>query len=169
MEQVTGFVVLCVLTVLTACVATLPGGARAGSDRQVWGNGGSDPVARLQTSTTPPPPVVRVDQPLQPLGPPTSRVRSPVLDQALSANSNAAIIMFLLRNPGDPFTDQAVISLNARRTPDSAQALQAAAGGDAALVGAFDAARLANTDAAWVDFLARHGGSPLAAMVPLFR
>lgn len=44
-------------------------------------------------------PLVPVDQ----QGPPGSRVRSPVLDQALAANSNAALIMFLLKYPDDPF------------------------------------------------------------------
>jgi hypothetical protein len=159
MEHVAGLLVLCTLTVLTACVAALPGGAHAGA--QIFNTVPSHP--------TPPRPVVTVDQPLQPEGPTVSRERSPVLDTALSANSNAAIIMFLLKHPGDRFSEMARINLKARRLPDSPQALQAAAGGDADLVAAFDAARLANTDATWSDFLARYGETPLAAEVPNFR
>ncbi len=98
-----------------------------------------------------------------------SRDRSPVLDRALGANSNAAIIMFLLKRPGDPFAEMARIHLNARQSPDTPQALQSAAGGDADLVAAFDAARLAQSDAAWAAFLARYGDTPLAAEVPRFR
>jgi hypothetical protein len=159
MEHVAGLLVLCMLTVLTACAAALPDGALAGA--QIVKTMPTDPGPRKS--------VVAVDQPLQPLEPPISRERSLVLDTAFSANSNAAIIVFLLKHPGDRFSEMARISLRARRTPDSAQALHAAAGDDADLVAAFDAARLANSDAAWSDFLSRYGDTPLAAEVPKFR
>lgn len=107
--------------------------------------------------------------PVDQSGPPVSRVRSPVLDQALSANSSAALIMFLLQNPDDPFAEQARTYLRARPTPDTAAALQKAAGSQAPVVAAFDAARLSGTDAAWAAFLSRYPGHPLAAQVPLFR
>lgn len=113
-------------------------------------------------------PLVPIDQPSPP-GPPGSRERSPVLDQALSAHSSAALIMFLLRHPGDPFAEQARTYLKARRVPDDPEALRAAAGSESGVVAAFDTARLAGTDAAWAEFLARHGDHPLAAEVPRFR
>jgi hypothetical protein len=159
MEHVAGVALLCMLTVLTACAAALPYGAQAGA--QVSNTEPSGPAPTRH--------VVAVDQPLAPEGPVVSRERSPVLDTALFANSNAAIIVFLLKNPGDRFSEMARINLRARSIPDSAEALQAAAGGDADLVAAFDAARLTNSDAAWSDFLTRYGDTPLAAEVPKFR
>ena len=163
MEHVTGLLALCAVTVLTACMASLPETARSGP--ATVRTMGSDQPPVDPTSR----PIVRIDQPIQRLGPAVSLNRSPVLDAALSMQSNAAIIMFLLQHPGDPFAEMARDHLNARQTPDSAEALQAAAGANAALVGAFDAARLEKSDAAWAAFLARYGDSPLAAEVPYFR
>ena len=158
MEQVAGLMVLVTLTALTACVATVPYGATAG------------PQTTGRFATVPDPtPIVAVDQPIQRPGPPISRERSLVLDTAFQANSNAAIIMFLLNNPGDRFAPMARTNLNARQTPDTPQALQAAAGANADMVAAFDAARLSRSDAAWNAFLARYGDSPLAAEVANFR
>lgn len=163
MEHVTGFLALCIVSVLTACMATLPDSARSGP--ATVRTMGSDQPPVDPTSR----PIVSIDQPIQRVGPAVSRDRSPVLDDALSKQSNAAIIMFLLQHPGDGFADMARTHLQARRTPDSPEAVQAAAGADAALVAAFDAARLGGSDAAWADFLARYGDSPLAAEVPYFR
>lgn len=104
-----------------------------------------------------------------PPGPPGSRVRNPVLDQALAANSSAALIMFLWRHPEDAFAEDARSYLRNRPRPDSTAALRAAAGADAPAVAAFDAARLAGTPEAWQQLLARFGDTPLARQVPYFR
>ncbi len=163
MEHVTGFLALGIISVLTACMATLPDSARSGPSTVRTMGSDQPPVAPT------PRPIVSIDQPIQRMEPPISLERSPVLDAALSKQSNAAIIMFLLQHPGDRFTEMARDHLNARRTPDSPAAQQAAAGPDTALVAAFDAARLEKSDAAWAEFLARYGDSPLAAEVPFFR
>lgn len=102
-------------------------------------------------------------------GPPISRERSPVLDQALAANSSAALIMFLIEHPGDPFVEQARSYLRARPLPDTDVALRAAAGAQAPVVAAFDAARRMGTDMAWTDFLAKYGTHQLAVEVSHFR
>lgn len=102
-------------------------------------------------------------------GPPISRERSPVLDQALAANSSAALIMFLIEHPGDPFVEQARSYLRARSLPDTDVALRSAAGAQAPVVAAFDAARRLSTDFAWTDFLAKYGTHRLAVEVSHFR
>lgn len=102
-------------------------------------------------------------------GPPISRERSPVLDEALAANSSAALIMFLIEHPGDPFVEQARAYLRLRPLPDTDDDLRAAAGAQAPVVAAFDAARRVGTDNAWTDFLARYGEHELAGEVPHFR
>lgn len=89
-------------------------------------------------------------------------------DQAVAAGTSAGLIMFLARNPDTAQAPEARRLLDLRRIPDSPAVIAAAAGGDAGVVAAFDAARLAGTRAAWDMFLARHGGHPLAAQVAFF-
>ena len=88
--------------------------------------------------------------------------------QAVAAGNSAALIMFLARNPDAPQAGEVRQLLAARRTPDSLAVSEAMAGGDAEVVRAFDAARLAGTRASWDAFLKRHGGHPLSAQVPFF-
>ncbi len=145
---------LAIVTALAACTDANPQWALPTSAL-------SKPIAPQERAM----PVHRVDQ----TSPPGSRVRSPALDQALSANSNAALIMFLLKRPGDPFLKDARTHLKARLIPDNPAALHAAAGAQADVVAAFDAARLTGTDAAWTGFLARYKASPLADEVANFR
>ena len=82
--------------------------------------------------------------------------------QAVSAGTNAALILFLAREPQNPWIEEARRFLALRRAPDPPTAA-AIAGPDAEVVEAFDEARLANEPAAWDAFLSRHGTHPLAA------
>lgn len=107
--------------------------------------------------------------PIDQKGPPGQRVRSPVLDQALAANSSAALIMFLWHHPDDAFAEDARSYLRNRPDPDPPAAIRAAAGAEAPAVAAFDAARRAGSAAAWQAFLAQYGATPLARQVPFFR
>ena len=104
-----------------------------------------------------------------PTGAPISRERSVALDQVLAANSSAALIMFLIKNPDDPFAEQARVYLRARLAADSEAKLRAAAGSQTPVVAAFDTARLQGTKGAWDAFLARYGDHPLSAEVDHFR
>ena len=90
-------------------------------------------------------------------------------DQAVAADSSAALIMFLARNPDTVQAPEARQLLAARKTPDSRMVTQSVAGGDADVVGAFDAARLAGTAEGWDAFMALHGGHPLSAQVQYFK
>jgi hypothetical protein len=89
-------------------------------------------------------------------------------EQAVAAGTSAGLIMFLARNPDSPRAPEIRRLLGLRGSPDSAAATAAAAGADADVVAAFDAARLAGTRAAWDAFLARHGSHPLAAQAVFF-
>jgi len=88
--------------------------------------------------------------------------------QALAQDSNAALIMYLARNPDTPQAADARLRLAIRRNPDAHGAAQAVAGMDAGLVSEFDAARLAY-DAGAGDagplhaFMAQYHSHPLAA------
>ena len=82
---------------------------------------------------------------------------------ALSAGDNASLILFLARHPGDPAAPQVRAALAGRRTPVSPASAAAVAGGEGAVIAAFDAARLSGTDRAWTDFLTRYSTHPLAA------
>lgn len=119
MEQPAGLAALCLLILLTGCAATVSVGVPTGAAKPIT----------LPPHPAPTRPPVAVDQPLRPAGPVVSRQRRPLLEEALSANSNAAIIMVVLRNPGDGFADMARIHRNVRRSPDSAPALHATVGG----------------------------------------
>lgn len=84
-------------------------------------------------------------------------------DQAVAAGSSAALILFLAREPDSPYRDEAFALLEARRQPDPPGTAAALAPADAAVIEAFDAARLAGSRTAWEAFLAAHGTHPLAA------
>jgi hypothetical protein len=84
-------------------------------------------------------------------------------EQAVAADSNAGLIMFLARNPDSPHADAVRHRLAARRTPDPPAVIRALAGADADVVAEFDAARLAGDPAALRAFIARHGSHPLGA------
>jgi hypothetical protein len=85
------------------------------------------------------------------------------LAQAVAADTNAALILYLARYPGEPWTQEARRLLALRRLPDPEGVAEATAGPDARIVRQFDAARLSGSQAAWEAFLARHGTHPLAA------
>ena len=55
------------------------------------------------------------ETPRPPPDDPAQRVRSPDLDRALAANSDAAILAFLHSDPDGPFADDARRALAARR------------------------------------------------------
>ena len=80
------------------------------------------------------------------------------LDQAVRTNTNAALILFLMRNPDGPEAAEARSLLDQRRTPDPAGA---ARGPDADIITAFDTARLQGDDAALQAFIQRYGATPL--------
>lgn len=84
------------------------------------------------------------------------------------AGSNAALILFLIQHRDDPALASVRDVLAHRSQPDSPAVLSATAGPDAAVVGAFDTARLAGTAAARQDFLARYPDHVLASEVPFF-
>lgn len=90
-------------------------------------------------------------------------------EQAVAAGNSAALIMFLARNPDTRQAPEVRQLLAARQTPDSLAVTEAVAGGDAEVVSAFDAARLAGTREGWDAFLQRHGGHALSAQVQYFR
>ena len=87
-------------------------------------------------------------------------------EQAVAADSNAALLMFLSRNPNSPRADDARARLAERRTPDTPQQ-RAIAGSEAGLIAEFDAARLSGSAADREAFLARHGNHPLARQAGL--
>jgi|GEM_PF-6431290 len=106
----------------------------------------------------------------EPLPPPASR-GAPEAEEAaaaLAAGSSAALILFLARHPDAPAAPKVRAALSARRAPD-APAATAVAGGESAVVSAFDAARLAGTADAWSDFIARYPTHPLAAEAARWR
>jgi hypothetical protein len=78
------------------------------------------------------------------------------LAQAVAAGSNAALINFIARHPDAPLTDQARARLAGRPPGDGWT------GPDAAIYGAFDAARVAGPDAL-ARFARRYPSHPLAA------
>lgn len=82
---------------------------------------------------------------------------------ALAAGDSASLILFLARHPDDPAAPRVRAALAGRRTPVTAAAATAVAGGEGAVIAAFDAARLSGTDRAWADFTARFPTHPLAA------
>lgn len=83
-------------------------------------------------------------------------------EQAVSAGTNSALILFLARETQNPWIEEARRLLALRRTPDAAGAA-AIAGPDAEVIRTFDAARLSGGPAAWDAFLSQHGTHPLAA------
>jgi hypothetical protein len=89
-------------------------------------------------------------------------------EQAIAAGNSAALIMFLARNPDTQQAPEVRQILSARDTPDSLAVTEAVAGGDAVVVSAFDAARLAGTRDGWDNFMRRHGGHALSAQVQFF-
>lgn len=103
-----------------------------------------------------------------PLAPPGQRARSAAFDQALIADSNAALIMFLIHHREDPALASVREVLAHRSQPDSAAVLASTAGPEAAVVGAFDAARLAGTASARQAFLARYPDHVLVGEVAFF-
>ena len=84
-------------------------------------------------------------------------------DQAVAAGSNAALIMFLARNPASSHAAAARAQLALRRTADASAVTGAVAGTDVSIVAAFDAARLSGDPAALIAFVAQYGNHPLAA------
>lgn len=108
------------------------------------------------------------DAPLRSEEIPEPRLQGPasdrlIFDQAVAQDSNAALILFLARNPASPQAPEARRLLAQRRSPDAPGTALAVAGSDADVVAAFDAARLSGDPAAWTAFLSRHGSHPLAA------
>jgi hypothetical protein len=80
------------------------------------------------------------------------------LNEARAANTNAALIVFLMRNPTGPRADEARRLLDARRIPDPPGT---ASGPDAGVIAAFDAARLQGSAAGLQAFITRYGPNPL--------
>lgn len=83
-------------------------------------------------------------------------------DRAVEDDSNAALEMFLARNPESPYADQARQLLSSRRSADSPATIRRVAGADADVVAAFDRARLSGDPGQMQAFIARHGSHPLA-------
>jgi hypothetical protein len=79
------------------------------------------------------------------------------LAQALAEDSNAALVNFIARHPDEIMSDEARARLAARPSQPSGWS-----GPDAAIYGAFDAARLAGLEAL-AGFAQRNSGHPLAA------
>lgn len=84
------------------------------------------------------------------------------LAQAVAADSNAALILFLARFAGEPEANEARHLLALRRAPDPQGSAEATAGPDAEVVRQFDVARLSGERTDWEAFLAQHGNHPLA-------
>ena len=105
-----------------------------------------------------------------PLAPPGQRARSAAFDQALIADSNAALIMFLIHHREDPALASVREVLAHRSQADSPAVLASTAGPEAEVVGAFDAARLTGTGtvAARQAFLARYPDHVLVGEVAFF-
>lgn len=100
-----------------------------------------------------------------PLPPPRSTPGDPnqlAFDQARQADSNAALIQFLARNPDAAQADAARALLAARHQSDAGGIAESVAGVDADIVRAFDTARLSGV-AALRAFAGQHRGHPLAA------
>lgn len=142
----------------TAIAACVPASDGVASPRPATGSEQTDPM------TSPPNP----DLSSTGRAPPGSRPRSAAFDQALMARSNAALILFLIHHRDDPALASVREVLAHRSRPDSPAVLAGTARAEAAVIGAFDAARLAGTAAAWQDFLARYPGHVLASEVPFF-
>lgn len=130
-------------------------------------------VSADETHPVPPFPQVKnvphVEGRSDPLPPPLASEGSDrlALSQAESAGSNAALIMFLARFADSPLTVEARARLRARLQPDAAGVAEAAAGTDAGVVRAFDAARLQGP-AGLESFIAAHASHPLAAEARLW-
>ncbi|WP_112873034.1 hypothetical protein [Paracoccus endophyticus] len=135
---------------------------------------GSTPDAEPgATPADPPPPGVqgmRPDRsdPLPPPAPAGAPERAEA-EAALADGSNAALILFLARHPDDASAPRIRAALAARRTPDDPAQGRAAAGGEAGVIAAFDAARLAGTPEAWQGFARRHPNHPLTAEAARWR
>lgn len=130
---------------ILALVSVLPPGCIAPAEQAPASMAGSD----LRSPPLPPA-----------LGTPEDTTRL-AFAQAVAAGSNAALIQFLARHPQAPEAPAARDRLAARLTPDAPGAAEAAAGSNAALVQAFDTARLAGAGALR-DFARRYAGDPLA-------
>ena len=81
-----------------------------------------------------------------------------LLDGALAAGTNSALILFVARYPDEPAAEVARVALAGRRGPDP----RPAGGPDGAIVDAFDRARLAGP-AALEAFALRYQNHPLGA------
>lgn len=106
----------------------------------------------------------------EPLPPPAPR-GAPEAHEAAAAladGSSTALIQFLARHPDDPAAPRVRAALAARTAPDQPGRI-AAAGGEAEIVAAFDAARRAGTAAAWDAFTRRFGDHPLVAEAEAWR
>jgi hypothetical protein len=84
------------------------------------------------------------------------------LDQAVAAGSNAALLMFLSRYPDSRLAPEARADLKARKAPDAPGVAERVAESDAALVIAFDRARLSGNPGEVSAFIARYAPHPLA-------
>ena len=82
-------------------------------------------------------------------------------DRAVEDGSNAALEMFLARNPGSPYASQARKLLSSRHAADDPVTIRRVAGSDADVVAAFDRARLSGDPEQLQAFIARHGSHPL--------
>ncbi|MBP7000589.1 hypothetical protein [Amaricoccus sp.] len=89
--------------------------------------------------------------------PPPGAALAEELALAEAAGTSAALILFVARHPDE--ADAARARLAARHAPDPAPA----AGPDADMIAAFDAARRSGDPAALAAFAARYPGHPLAA------
>lgn len=83
-------------------------------------------------------------------------------EAAVAQGSNAALIMFLARNPQSTHAAEARRLLAQRRNPDTPATIRAAAGADADIVAQFDSARLSGDPAKIRVFILRHADHPLA-------
>lgn len=79
--------------------------------------------------------------------------------RARAAGTNAALILFIARQPDSPLADQARVTLRGRTTPDPTPD----SGPDGDILMAFDLARLSRDRAALDDFARLYAGHPLAA------
>lgn len=127
---------------------------------------GCVPVAEAQENMTINPevngatPAVRSDE-LPPPRPMADPDRAQ-LDQAVADGSNAALLMFLSRFPDSRLAPEARADLKSREKPDAPGVAERVAESDAAVVIAFDLARLSGDPAKVAAFVARYAPHPLA-------
>lgn len=146
------------LAILAALLAT---GCLADGDDTQLTSGGPDPqeIAEMRNIRS---------EPLPPPAPAGAAERAEA-DAALAQGSNAALILFLARNPDDRNAPRIRQALAARRSPDAPGTARALAGGEGDILAEFDEVRLNGTAAAWQAFIARHPDHPLAAEAARWR